>query len=100
LIAVSPRLTILASSREGLGVYGEMTYHLPTSSLPPGDGVTAEVAGWSEAVQLFVERATAALPGFRLNEANAPAVVQYRKAVGRHSPGNRTGCGAAAGLHR
>ena len=29
-----------------------------------------------EAVRLFVERAQAALPGFRLSEENAPAVLQ------------------------
>ncbi len=76
LIAACSRLTILASSREGLGVYGEMTYHLPTLSLPGANGVTAESAGQSEAVQLFVARAAAAQPGFRLSDANATAVAQ------------------------
>ncbi len=76
LIASCPRLTILASSREGLGVYGETTYHLPTLSLPAVNCDTAEIANRSEAVQLFLERAAAAQPGFRVSDANAPAVAQ------------------------
>ena len=76
LIAAAPRLTILASSREGLGVYGETTYHLPTLNLPAAEDKTAESAGHSEAVQLFVERATAVQPNFKLNDSNATAVVQ------------------------
>lgn len=76
LIAGCPRLTILASSREGLGVYGETTYHLPTLSLPAANDDTAEIVNRSEAVQLFVERAAAAQPGFRVSDANAPAVAQ------------------------
>ena len=43
LIAACPRLTILASSREGLGVYGETTYHLPTLKFAPANGETAEI---------------------------------------------------------
>ena len=76
LIAASSRLTILASSREGLGVYGETTYHLPTLNLPAAEAKTAEAASQSEAVQLFVERATAVQPAFRLNDHNTAAVVQ------------------------
>ncbi len=76
LMSVCPRLTIFASSREGLGVYGELTYHLPTLSLPSGNEATAETAGQSEAVQLFVERAIAAQPHFRLSNANARSVAQ------------------------
>jgi predicted ATPase/class 3 adenylate cyclase len=76
LIAASSRLTILASSREGLGVYGETTYHLPTLNLPAAEDKTAEAAGQSEAVQLFVERAAEVQPGFRLSDHNITAVVQ------------------------
>jgi predicted ATPase/class 3 adenylate cyclase len=76
LIAGCPRLTIVASSREGLGVYGEMTYHLPTMALPPTNDSTAESAAHSEAVQLFVERAAAVRKGFRLNDVNATVVIQ------------------------
>ena len=76
LITICPRVTILASSREGLGVYGETTYHLPTLNLPAGNEATAESAGRSEAVQLFVERAVAAQPRFRLSDTNAQFVVQ------------------------
>ncbi|MFN2134497.1 MAG: ATP-binding protein [Candidatus Promineifilaceae bacterium] len=76
LIAACPELTILASSREGLGVYGETTYHLPTLSLPEDNVRGAEDVGQSEAALLFVERARAVLPHFALTDANAPAVAQ------------------------
>jgi predicted ATPase/class 3 adenylate cyclase len=76
LIATCPQVTILASSREGLGVYGETTYHLPTMSLPALNILDLEAIAMSEAVQLFVERAAAARPGFKLSEENAGAVAQ------------------------
>ena len=74
--AACPRLTIFASSREVLNVYGETTYHLPTLSLPSPSEVTLREIGRSEAVQLFVARAAAAQPGFRLTETNAPPTAQ------------------------
>ncbi|MEZ4519464.1 MAG: adenylate/guanylate cyclase domain-containing protein [Chloroflexota bacterium] len=49
LIAGCPQLTILASSREGLGVYGETTIHLPTLTLPDPQTATVEDARLSEA---------------------------------------------------
>lgn len=76
LIENCPRLTILASSREGLGVYGEVTYHLRTLSVPGGNGVTAAEVRQSEAAQLFVERAAAVEPRFTLTDANATAVAK------------------------
>ncbi|MDX1414290.1 MAG: tetratricopeptide repeat protein [Candidatus Promineifilaceae bacterium] len=83
MISSCPRVTILASSREELGVYGEITYQLPTLSLPSSNGQTADSVVRSEAVQLFIERAAAARPGFKLNDANAPAVIK----VVRHLDG-------------
>jgi predicted ATPase/class 3 adenylate cyclase len=49
-----PRVHLLATSREPLGIGGEAIYRVPSLSLPgPGD------AGSSDAVALFVDRATA-----------------------------------------
>jgi predicted ATPase/class 3 adenylate cyclase len=76
LIAACPELTILASSREGLGVYGETTYHLPTLSLPEEGLSDAAAINQSEAVQLFVERARTVQPHFALTDANVQAVSQ------------------------
>jgi predicted ATPase/DNA-binding CsgD family transcriptional regulator len=55
-------LSVLATSRSALSISGEREFPVPPLSLGRGD---------SEAVQLFVERARAARPGFALTEANA-----------------------------
>ena len=71
-----PKLRILASSREALGIAGETVYQVPPLALPASDGLTAETLRRSEAVQLFVERAAAVKPGFGLNDHNASAVAK------------------------
>ena len=63
-------LRILATSREPLGVAGEVRWSVPPLRLP--DGAAPE----GEAVQLFVERARAAQPGFTVHQANAASVVE------------------------
>ncbi len=76
LLPVAPQLTIMASSREGLGIAGETTYHLPTLGIPSRDATDMPTIQGYEAVQLFVERARAARPGFQLTNQNATAVGQ------------------------
>jgi predicted ATPase/DNA-binding SARP family transcriptional activator len=62
LLRQCPRLTILATSREALGVPGETAWLVP----PMRE---------DEAVQLFVERAQSVLPSFSLTVANQSAVM-------------------------
>ena len=76
LLVLAPGLKILASSREGLGVPGETTYHLPTLSLPEAADATAAAVARYDAVTLFVQRAQAARPDFALTDRDAPAVAQ------------------------
>lgn len=76
LLDECPQITVFASSREALGVYGEVIVPLGTLSLPKPDQTTAESVAESEAVQLFVERATAVRPGFQLTDDNATTVAQ------------------------
>jgi predicted ATPase/DNA-binding CsgD family transcriptional regulator len=64
-------LRVLATSREPLGVVGEVVWRVPPLSLP---GSTEEI-GASDAVRLFVERAHAVSPGFALNDQNASTVA-------------------------
>ena len=77
LLRACPHLRILATSREGLGIGGELTYRVPSLSvpdvrrLPPLDNLVQH-----EAVRLFIERATFALPTFRVTGQNALAVAQ------------------------
>ena len=69
-------VTILATSREPLGVPGERVHRLgPLNSPEPSPGLTATEAAAFPAVQLFVERVTAIVEDFALTDANAPLVV-------------------------
>jgi predicted ATPase/class 3 adenylate cyclase len=70
-----PHLHILATSREILGVAGEIPFRVPSLSLPKGKRTISEMESY-EAVRLFVERAQVTSPGFVLNEGNAPLVAQ------------------------
>jgi predicted ATPase/DNA-binding winged helix-turn-helix (wHTH) protein len=72
-----PRVNILATSREPLGVAGEHEYRLgPLGSPPPSSILTAAEAAAFPAVQLFVERVTAIVEDFALIDANAQPVVE------------------------
>jgi predicted ATPase len=76
LLRSSPGLKILATSREPLGVAGEISWPVPPLSLPDPNGrQNAEDLLRFSAVRLFVERARAASPGFSLIEENASAVA-------------------------
>jgi non-specific serine/threonine protein kinase len=76
LLLASPNLHILATSREALGIDGEMLYLLPPLTTPDRVHATLESLLYYEAVQLIVERAQTALPGFSLTYHNAAAIVQ------------------------
>jgi len=56
-----PSVTVLATSRQELRIWGETVWRMPTLGLPPSDAPATEIAA-SEAVQLFLERASPALP--------------------------------------
>ena len=77
LLTGCPTLRILATSREALGISGESVFPVPSLGLPEADRpATAEQASQWEAVHLFVDRAAAVDPGFRLTDQNARAVIQ------------------------
>ncbi|HEY3059594.1 MAG TPA: helix-turn-helix domain-containing protein, partial [Chloroflexota bacterium] len=77
LLQTCPSLRILATSREALGVLGEVAWPVPSLQVPSDEpGVSAADSSGVEAVRLFVERATAARPGFAVTEYNAPAVAE------------------------
>lgn len=76
LLRFGPDLNVLATSREPLRVPGEVTWTVPPLALPPTDTPLAlEELARIEAVALFVDRARARRPSFRLTSANAPAVI-------------------------
>src|SRR5204863_10103678 len=76
LLRAVPTLHIAATSREALGVDGEVSYRVPSLSLPASDQETDADIAESEAVQLFIERARAVVPDFELNGRNAAAIAE------------------------
>ena len=76
LLATCPKLTILATSREPLGVPGEITWRVPSLPSPTAAGGQLDTVTLSAfgAVRLFVDRAQRARPGFALTDQNAAAV--------------------------
>jgi len=84
LLQGCPNLRILATSREPLGVAGELVSSVPPLSLPAaqpwhdpaGAQAALSVYGQAEAVQLFVTRALTASPAFTLSVENGPWVAE------------------------
>jgi predicted ATPase/class 3 adenylate cyclase/DNA-binding CsgD family transcriptional regulator len=71
-----PAVSMLATSREPLGLEGEVTWRVPSLELPPTQGAGLETVTQYDAVRLFVDRAVQARPNFRVDNDNAPAVAQ------------------------
>jgi predicted ATPase/DNA-binding CsgD family transcriptional regulator len=77
LLRSCPELRVLATSREALGIVGEVAWPVPSLSLPDLRRLP-EVESLSryESARLFVERAVAVKPDFAITERNAPAIAQ------------------------
>jgi len=82
LLGACPRLQILTTSREPLGVGGEAVWRVPSLPFPTAPFPTASGAPTQEAllrydaIRLFVQRARLVRPEFALSDENAPAVAQ------------------------
>ena len=64
LLGAAPRLTLLATSREPIGVAGEVSWRVPSLSLA------------DDAIELFIDRARRARPDFRITDETAAAVAE------------------------
>jgi len=85
IVAGCPGVRVIATSRQPLELEGEARWRVPSLSLPPDDAGPAgiEGLGGSEAVELFVERAALARPGFTLEERHrAPVAAICRRLDG------------------
>lgn len=76
LLRAAPALKIVATSREPLGIAGETIYRVPSLDLPDSPELSAAQLAEYGAIQLFVERATAARPNFQMTEGNAASIAQ------------------------
>ena len=78
ILQACPGVTLLATTRETLGVGGEQRYRVPSLAVPPPEltrTLTAANALEFDAVLLFAERALAADRRFVLNGENAATVA-------------------------
>jgi len=76
LVKACPELRLLATSRQSLGVAGEVRMVVPPMSLPAEeDELSVPRLLTSDAVGLLGERAAAVLPGFTVEAENAAAVL-------------------------
>ena len=76
LLGGAPALRIVATSREALGVSGEVVHRVPSLSLPEALTSVPEELMASEAMQLFVERASAVDPAFTATSHNASVIAR------------------------
>jgi predicted ATPase/DNA-binding winged helix-turn-helix (wHTH) protein len=72
-----PSVRVLTTSREPLGIAGEVIFRVPPLSLPDAESASsAESLMEHEASRLFIERACYVQPGFRSTSANASEIAQ------------------------
>jgi len=78
ILQAAPHVRILASSREALGIAGEVSYRVPSLGVPPDmDHLPlAESLSQYEAVKLFIDRAVSANPDFKVTNENTSFLAQ------------------------
>jgi predicted ATPase len=77
LLRTCPILRILATSREPLGIPGEIVWRVPSLLLPdPNRPPSPQDLTQCEAVRLLVDRISSHQPGFAVTESNAGAVAR------------------------
>src|SRR5439155_2649904 len=76
IVRRSPDIAVLVTSRERLDMAGELTYRVPSLTVPEtGETLTPETVSRYEGVRLFVERAKLVRPDFDLTAENASSVA-------------------------
>jgi predicted ATPase/class 3 adenylate cyclase len=81
LLRTGDTVRVLATSREPLDLAGEVKWRVPSLSLPDKATAMTQI-GACEAVQLFVDRAAGARPGFVLTPANAEMIAGICRTLG------------------
>jgi predicted ATPase/DNA-binding SARP family transcriptional activator/DNA-binding CsgD family transcriptional regulator len=82
LVDSCPEIRLLATSRQALGVTGELVWQVPPLSIPePDESPAAEELAGYESARLFMERAKYRNPTFALTSGNALAVAEVCRRV-------------------
>ena len=77
LLGAAPGMKLLVTSRSALRIYGEQEFPVPALAVPHGEsGASVDVLETVASVRLFLQRARAAKPDFRLTSENAPEVSE------------------------
>jgi predicted ATPase/DNA-binding XRE family transcriptional regulator len=72
-----PQIHVLATSREALGIGGEVSWPVPSLAVPEADAIPSPAElSLNEAVGLFAERARLVRHGFTVTNQNAAPIVQ------------------------
>ena len=77
LLSACPELILLVTSREPLGVRGELIWRIPSLTVPsPEQAGRTELLLKSEAVRLFIDRARLAQPNFTLDRSTSTELAE------------------------
>ena len=76
LLQAGPQVRVLASSRDALHIAGEAVFQVAPLLAPSQDDQSVDALLANDAVRLFVDRATAVQPAFRLTAKAAAAVAE------------------------
>jgi predicted ATPase/DNA-binding CsgD family transcriptional regulator len=79
LLQETSAVRILVTSRSSLRVSGEQECPVPPLAVPEEEHLTAASLAACESVQLFAERAAAAVPGFAVDDENAAVIAQITR---------------------
>jgi predicted ATPase len=75
ILQSGPAVSVLATSRERLGIAGEQTYPLAPFAVPPRGALAPSALAEFASVRLLSERALSARPDFAVTKDNADAVA-------------------------
>ncbi|MDQ3707447.1 MAG: tetratricopeptide repeat protein [Chloroflexota bacterium] len=76
ILAASPGVKVLVTSRTPVHLYGEHEFPVPPLPLPDLESTDRTALAQNPAITLFVQRAQAVQPDFELDPANAPFVAE------------------------
>ena len=90
----APDVHIIATSREAIGISGEIVLRIPSMGLPGSDECQVGDLELFDATKLFLDRATAADQKFAATDTNCATIVQVCRRLDGIPLGSTTGSGS------